>query len=105
MNKNLQFSLTSDSTTKVKRIAFVGNTSFSLFNFRIGVMRSFKLRGFEIFAIAPEDQYSEFFKAEGIQYIPIKIDCKGTNIINDIKLIYKLTDIYKKNKFDFSLHN
>jgi len=104
MHKDLHFISNSDKTTKVKRIAFVGNTSFSLYNFRIGVMRSFKSQGFEIFAIAPVDQYSDFFKTEGIQHIPIKIDCKGTNLFNDIKLICKLINIYKKNRIDFIFH-
>ena len=47
-----------------KKIAFVGNTSFSMYNFRLGVMRHF-MKDYEVVVIAPEDEYSKFFKEEG----------------------------------------
>ncbi len=86
------------------KIAFVGNTSFSLYKFRLGVMRDFILKGYEIIAIAPEDEYSKLFNDEGIKYISVKIDGKGTNIYNDFKLISNLVYIYKKNNINFVFH-
>lgn len=86
------------------RIAFVGNTSFSLYKFRLGVMKSFVKEGFNVYAIAPEDEYSTFFEKEEIKYIPISIDNKGTNAFKDIKLIFDLIKVYKNNHFDFIFH-
>lgn len=87
-----------------KILAFVGNTSFSIYKFRLGVMRSFIKNGYEVFAIAPEDEYSKFFESEKIKYIPIKIDSQGTNVLNDYKLIRSFSKIYKENKIDFIFH-
>ena len=86
------------------RIAFVGNTSFSLYKFRLGVMKSFISKGYEIFAIAPEDEYSELFLKESITYLSIDLDGKGRNIIRDGLLIKKLIYIYKSHKIDFIFH-
>lgn len=91
-------------THKIKKIAFVGNTSFSLYKFRLGVMRSFISKGYEVIAIAPKDEYSELFYVENINFIPIEIDGKGKSILQDLKLTCKLVDIYRKNKIDFIFH-
>lgn len=86
-----------------KKIAFVGNTSFSMYNFRIGVIRHFSKK-YEVVVIAPEDEYSDFFKNEGIRYIPIVMENKGTNVVNDMRLMKSLYKIYKTEKFDFVFH-
>ena len=82
---------------KQNKIAFVGNTSFSIYKFRLGVMKSFVSNGYEVFAIAPFDEYSNLFKKEGINYIPIEIQTKSKNIFADL-------EIYRKNKIDFAFH-
>ena len=62
-----------------KKIAFVGNTSFSMYNFRLGVMRHF-MEDYEVVVIAPEDEYSIFFEKEGMIFKCIwKKRCKGWN--------------------------
>lgn len=86
------------------KIAFVGNTSFSIYKFRLGVMKSFISKGYKVLAIAPEDEYSELFLKEGIKYIPINIQTKNKNIWADIKVVINLFKIYKKNNIDFIFH-
>jgi len=89
---------------KINKIAFVGNTSFSLYKFRLGVMRNFISKGYEVIAIAPEDEYSMLFQVEEIKFIPIDIDGKGKSILKDIKLTNQFYNIYKENKIDFIFH-
>ena len=86
-----------------KKIAFVGNTSFSMYNFRLGVMRHF-MKEYEVVVIAPEDEYSKFFEEEGIRYISIPMETRGTNIISDMRLMKTLYRCYKKEKFDLVFH-
>lgn len=86
-----------------KKIAFVGNTSFSMYNFRLGVLRKLAEKH-DVVVIAPEDEYSELLKQEGIGHIPITIDSKGTNVFNDLRLIKTLYQIYKAEKFDLIFH-
>lgn len=86
------------------KIAFVGNTSFSLYNFRLGVIKSFVAKGHQVFAIAPTDKYSDLFEAENITFINININGKGTNIFTDILLLSKTIKLYNQNSFDFVFH-
>jgi len=88
----------------MKKLAFVGNTSFSVYNFRLGVMKNFVQAGYEVYAIAPQDQYSELFESESIKYIPLEMNGKGTNFIEDYKLYKNIKRIYSEHRFDFVFH-
>jgi len=104
MSKIQRHTLISDTSRSSKRIAFVGNTAFSLYNFRLGVMKRFVSEGYKVFAIAPDDKYSNLFEVENIEFINLDIDGKGTNILTDILLLYRTVRLYKKYSFDFVFH-
>ena len=89
---------------KNKKIAFVGNTSFSIYKFRLGVIKSFISDGYDVYVIAPVDEYSSLFEKEGIKYIPINIESKSKNVLTDLKTVINLSKIYKSNKIDFIFH-
>ena len=89
---------------EIKNIAFVGNTSFSMYKFRLGVMRKFLEEGYKVFVVAPEDEYSTFFADEGIDFHSVKIVGQGTSILHDVEFIRTLTLIYKKLNIDFVFH-
>ena len=79
-----------------RNICFVYNTSQYLFKFRLELMESMLRDGFTVYAIAPEDRYSNKFKQHNIQFIPIQVDRRGYNLFNDLKLVWSLTKIYQK---------
>lgn len=72
--------------------------------FRLNLIKILQKSGFRVFAIAPEDKYSIKLKMQGIEYIPVHIDNKGTNPNNDFKLVYDLYNIYKNISPDVILH-
>lgn len=86
-----------------KKIAFVSNDTFSLYNFRIGVIRHFAQK-YEVVIVASEDEYSTFFKNEGIRVIPLSLKVKTATIFDDIKTIKSFYKIYKAEKFDLICH-
>ena len=87
-----------------KHIAFVANTSWSLYNFRIGVMRALTQDGYKVFALAPRDDYSDKLTAAGITFIPINIKPHATSIIDDVKSFVQLLRLYRKYRFDYIFH-
>ena len=79
---------------KLKIIVFA-NTSWYLYNFRQTLMVFLKDKGYEVIALAPLDDYSKRISSNGIRFIPIEVDSKGTNPIKDFILFLRLYRIFK----------
>lgn len=86
------------------RIAFVSNTSWSMYNFRIEVLRSLMSFGVEVYVVAPRDEYSVKLISEGINFIPLHMDKYGTNPLKDLLLTLRLVRIYHRHRFDHIFH-
>jgi glycosyltransferase involved in cell wall biosynthesis len=87
----------------IKKIIIVSNTSWSLFNFRLGIARSLKESGYEVVLIAPFDEYSQRLEEE-FEYYDVYMNNKGTNPKEDIKTTIEFYKLYKKLKPDVVLH-
>jgi glycosyltransferase involved in cell wall biosynthesis len=88
----------------MKRIILVANTSWSMIKFRLGVMKALVEAGYDVIIIAPKDKHSNDFHALGCHYIELAMDNKGSNIINDLKMVYKLQKAYKELAPDLIFH-
>jgi glycosyltransferase involved in cell wall biosynthesis len=86
------------------RIAIVINTSWNIYNFRLGLMSAFSKRGYEVIAIAPKDRYSKKIEDAGFEFHEIDMDNKGTNPLRDLLFILDLYRLYKKTAPDIVLH-
>lgn len=85
---------------ETKSVAFVSNTSFSLYNFRLGLMRKIKELGYRVIAIAPSDDYSSYLKRE-FAFYPVKnLDRRGTNPFKDFILFLEYLKIYSETRPD-----
>ena len=90
--------------TNQRRIVLVSNTAFSLYNFRLSLARTLKNNHFEVYMVAPEDEYSKELRKE-FPFIPLKnLDRKGKNPIKDLMLFYEFLGIYRKIKPDLVIH-
>lgn len=86
-----------------KRIALIGNTAWSMNNFRRGLIQQLNQSGYKTIVLAPYDESAK--KLEQItEYHDINIDRKGVNPLVDLKLIYNLQRTYKTLNLDFILH-
>lgn len=70
----------------------------------MGLVKALIEKKYEVYAIAPPDNYSHLLVKAGCRYYPVHIDNKGTNPFKDIYLIYRLYRIYKKTKPDIVIH-
>ena len=86
------------------KIAIVLNTSWNIYNFRMGLIRSLQARGYEVHAIAPEDNFSQLLVDSGCIYHKVRMDSRGANPLKDLGLIFELRSIYKKIKPDIICH-
>lgn len=85
------------------KIAIVLNTSWNIYNFRKGLVQSLISSGYEVVAIAPEDNYTQSLLDMGCQYEPIKLENKGSNPLKDLQYTRNLYKIYKRIKPDVVL--
>lgn len=86
------------------RAAFVANTSWYLFNFRLPLLRSLRADGWQVTLLAPPDRYSSLLAAEGFRYIPISIARRGLNPVTDLVLLCQLAATYREGRYDVIHH-
>ncbi len=87
-----------------EKIAFVSNTSWSVYNFRIDIIRYLMSQGQDVYVIAPWDNYSSKLIAEGIHFIPIKLDNYRINPLQDFRYAWSLFRLYRRHGFDRVYH-
>ena len=87
-----------------KRIAILLNTSWYIYNFRKNLILELKKKGFDIYAIAPFDDYSSKLQEMGCHYTPIEIDSKSKNPLYDISLLFRIRKVLAKTKPDILLN-
>lgn len=88
----------------MKTVAIVINTSWNIYNFRLGLLKALQKEGYKVVAIAPKDEYSDKLEGFRCEYHNITINNKGTNPVEDIKLVGAFYQLYKKIKPDVLLH-
>jgi glycosyltransferase involved in cell wall biosynthesis len=79
-----------------KRIAFVANTSWSIYKFRIHLLEKLVEQGFSVFVLAPRDRYTEKFEdIKGITFIQLnKFRAKKISLFHNLQLKRELTRHY-----------
>ena len=87
-----------------KTIAIVSNTSWSIYNFRLGLIRYLKASGFEVLLVAPKDTFTSKLIAEGFGYQHVDIDNYGVNALSDLQTVGQLVRIYRQHHVDFIFH-
>ncbi|MBC7828715.1 MAG: glycosyltransferase family 4 protein [Chitinophagaceae bacterium] len=87
-----------------KLIAFVSNSAWSVYNFRLDVIRALINAGHDILVIAPDDEYSPDLIETGCRFIPIAFNNKTENPIQDYLFYRRLKKIYAETKPDFIFH-
>ncbi|MEO5889799.1 MAG: glycosyltransferase family 4 protein [Ferruginibacter sp.] len=86
-------------------IVFSGNTSWGMYNFRMGMMKNFIDLGYEVCVVAPEDEYTDNIKLQGIRFIPLKnLKRFSINPIHDLRLYLEYIKIYKLLQPAFIFH-
>jgi len=86
------------------RVLIFINTSWNIVNFRSGLIKALQKRGFEVLALAPEDDHSARLPAMGVSYHPIAMDNSGTNPVRELALIKRIYKIYSQLKPQVVLH-
>ncbi len=85
------------------RIAFVANTSWYLFNFRLNLMRVLLDKGHEVYAISPLDEYSNRLVAENVKFLDWKLSGAGVNPFVEFFSVLRLRNMLVRENVDVAL--
>ena len=87
------------------KVLLVGNTSWSMFNFRENLLKSLIDSGYKVIVIAPRDNFSNKLESEiGVEYHDIEMNRRGLHPLKEIVLLYKMFNSYKKINPDLIFH-
>lgn len=83
-----------------KLVVITANTSWYLFNFRNNLIKALLEAGYQVLAIAPQDDYSLRLTqlGDGVRFQDIKIDQGGTNPVRDFLTTVGFYRIYKRER-------
>ena len=87
------------------KLIFSSNISWSIYNFRNPLLKSFQDDGHLIHTVASKDRYSDKLVEQGFHFHHININNNKTNPFEDLNLVYQYYKIYKKINPDVICHN
>jgi glycosyltransferase involved in cell wall biosynthesis len=77
-----------------KRVIISSNTTWNVYNFRLGLIRSLQSKGYHIISLAPYDKYVCELESLGVKCYDININQKGTNPVADILLFIRYIRLF-----------
>ena len=86
-----------------KKIALVANSAWSVYNFRMDLIRHLLVR-FQVLIIAPTDDFAQELVKAGCTYLDIRFNNRSENPLQDYALYKSLKRIYKAEKPDIIFH-
>src|SRR5450432_1944303 len=86
-----------------KKITLVANSAWSVYNFRIDLIRHLLLR-FDVLIVAPRDLFVSELEKAGCSYLEIHFNNRSENPLRDYMLYRSLKKIYLAEKPDFIFH-
>ena len=95
-----------DTDSKKKTIALVTNTTWNIYNFRQNLIDKFISEGYEVFVIAPIDEYIHYKeKYPEVRHFNLRMmDRDGMNPFKDFLLVLELIRKYRKIRPEIILH-
>jgi glycosyltransferase involved in cell wall biosynthesis len=90
--------------SKGKLVAFVSNSAWSVYNFRLDVIRKLIEDGYDVLVIATTDEYTSLLKEAGCRFVHVHFNNRTNNPFDDFVFYRKLKNIYRHFHPDFIFH-
>lgn len=86
-----------------KKVMIALNSAWNLSNFRAGLIRGLIAAGYEVVAVAPEDEYAESLSSLGCRFVPLPMDNQGTHPVRDLLLLCRFFRLLRAERPDVLL--
>ncbi|WP_420476675.1 glycosyltransferase family 4 protein [Noviherbaspirillum sp. ST9] len=80
------------------KIVISSNTAWNIHNFRAGLVRALVGHGYEVIAVAPDDEYSERVRALGCRFVGLPMDNHGTHPGRDLALLMRYVQLLRSER-------
>lgn len=87
-----------------KRIFLCGNTAWSMYNFRSGLIKTLIADGYDISVLAPSDSFTKKLVDIGCKTIDVPFKGNGINPFAELKLLLRFIEIYKNESPDLVIN-
>ena len=94
----------SDPPLSGKRIIFVANTDWHLFNFRLPIAHEARRRGAEVLLVSPPGPYVERLRDTGFEHVAVALRQRGMNPLRDVAFAGRLRRLYRRTRPDMVHH-
>ena len=81
-----------------RKVIIVSNDDWSIYNFRMPLVRALSQKGFDVVLVFPSGKYTERIKASGYRVVSWDLDRGSLNPFKELKAIFQLLAIYKREK-------
>ena len=86
------------SKAPVHKLLIMTNTTWNLVNFRSGLIAALVSRGFDVVAVAPDDEYRDRLRELGCRYVPLNMDNQGTHPVKDALLLWRYFVVLRRER-------
>lgn len=80
------------------KIIIALNTAWNLVNFRAGLIRALVAQGYEVVAVAPNDEYASRLAELGCRFVALPMDNKGTHPGRDLLLFFRFLNLLRRER-------
>jgi glycosyltransferase involved in cell wall biosynthesis len=92
------------ATERALSICLVCNTSFAIYTYRQGLIRTLVANGLAVIVIAPRDRTTALLEQMGCRFVELFVASKGTNPRDDLRTLAALYRHYRAIKPDIVFH-
>jgi len=92
------------ATARALSICLVCNTSFAIYTYRQGLIRTLVANGVAVIVIAPRDRTTALLEQMGCRFVELFVASKGTNPRDDLRTLAALYRHYRAIKPDIVFH-
>jgi len=71
------------------KVLLNANSSWYLLNFRKNIIKAMLLKNYDVFCMAPRDEYTEELKSLGVKFLEVNFDRQSKNIFKEMLLLFK----------------
>jgi glycosyltransferase involved in cell wall biosynthesis len=86
-----------------RKVVIALNTAWNLVNFRAGLIRALVANGYEVVAVAPNDEYAARLAELGCRFVALPMDNKGTHPGRDLLLFFRFLNLLRRERPDMFL--